>query len=206
MPSLFSGNLIFMYLLSLRLLLPLLLDQKKKRKKKPKTQEHNTICKAIKHIWLELFFNIIATFFILGCLKQIWWRQLFAFYIFSLRLDTSSHSLPLVIPFVNKYNTVDSALAGVSFPEVCLRMLLADRGALHSNTGCRLHGRCLRPAMELRARTAASPGFSALAAGALSGWTAQLPNVHRDPGEGKQEHLEKEARMSSKIYCCSGWG
>lgn len=131
--------------------------------------------------------------------------ELFAFYIFSLRLDTSFHSLPLVPLFVNQYDTADTALARASFPDVCLGMLSAGRGALRSSIVCLVHGRGLRPATKPTAHPAwVTLGASALPVGVLCRWAAQ-PS-HGDPGEGQQEHSEKEARRSSKMYCCSGCG
>lgn len=66
---------------------------------------------------------------------MFWQARLFAFYMFSggKRLNTSFPSLHLVTLFVNQCNTVDTALTKVSLPEVWLRMLLADRGALGSS-------------------------------------------------------------------------
>lgn len=130
---------------------------------------------------------------------------LFAFYIFSLRLDTSFHSLPLVPLFVNQYDTTDTALARASFSDMCLGMLLAGRGALRSGILCLVHGRGLIPATKPTAHPArASLGASAPPVGVLGRRAAQ-PS-HGDPGEGQQEHSEKEVGMSSKMYCCSGCG
>lgn len=83
---------------------------------------------------------------------MFWRARLFALYLLSLRLDTSFHSLHTVIQFVNQCNTVITALTKVSLPEVWLRMLCADRGALGSSTGCLAHGSSLRAAMELIAQ------------------------------------------------------
>lgn len=109
---------------------------------------------------------------------------LFTFYIFSLRLDTPFHSPPLVTLFVNQYDTADTAQARVSLPGVCLRTLLADRGALQSSTGCLTHGRGLGPATKLTAHPAASLGVSTLPVGASSRWTAQPSNVARGSRRG----------------------
>lgn len=124
--------------------------------------------------------------------------MLFAFYIFSLRLDTSFHSLLLVTLFVNQYDTADTALAKVSFPEACLRMLLADRGALQSSTGCLVHGWDLRPATKLTAHPAASLGVSTLPVGALSRWTAQPSSMARRSRRGTTGALREGSQNAQQ--------
>lgn len=104
---------------------------------------------------------------------MFWRARLFALYLLSLRLDTSFHSLHTVIQFVNQCNTIITAFTKVSLPEVWLRMLWADRGALGSSTGCLAHGSSLRAAMELIAQPAASHMVSTLACQAPRRWTVQ---------------------------------
>lgn len=132
---------------------------------------------------------------------------LFAFYISSLRLDTSFHFLPLVTLFVNQYDTVDTALA--SFFSRNVFQDAVSKGALQSSTRYLVHGRGLRPATTLTVHPAASLGSqrSACQVSRQVNSTAIQHDTEIQERDDRSTQRSKPQRLSSTFqkYHCLKW-